>query len=474
MTFSKIFAILIWFDPPTMTTTAVVDNYYTNECVWDPSINLFRLTRIKGNTIASGGYGCLIHRATTTSTAGSLRNNRKRKLLPNGTSRVGLDGNLPVNLSSSLEVTSQPDEASETIQNAPIQEFPAISLAHDSGRDDTITKETPKQQSKPDHFLFIEDVLVLYERGLLDCFRHDHDAAFSTAEQAAENGSASLVSRPRAKYSRSELYWKLLNEPAGASCRQEKGVQNGSSHDEMSIGEMSSFTIPPQKLFFSVYLVYAHLRQQSYRVVRHTPHRHGKLVAMAKQEQILEKLCDDQAATTTNETGDVEPCTDGVDAVCDDEDEANGKVDLSIDVEENMKQKQLLLPSELQRQKMQLQKLRRDLRDDAAQALPPTIFTTTEAVSENDTPFAWDVYRPNSQYSKANPGLPNFRVMVAPFTGNGVSVDWLHQATSTESDQEAIPAKIAVVSDAGTVLMFGLSTASVPPNLHQYQSSKPG
>jgi hypothetical protein len=457
-----------------MTTSAAVDNYYTNECVWDPNINLFRLTRIKGNTIASGGYGCLIHRATATSA--NQPSSRKRKLLPNGTSRVRLDGNFSASLSSSLEITSQPDEASETIENASIQEFPATSPARDGGRDGTITKETPKQQSKPDHFLFIEDVLALYERGLLDCFRHDHDAAFSTAAQAAENNSASLVSQPLVKYSRSELYWKLLNEPAGASCRQEKGVQNGSSHDEMSTSE--SFTIPPRKLPFSVYLVYAHLRQQSYRVVRHTPHRHEKLVAMAKQEQILEKLCVDQAATTGNGTidssgnGVAEPFTNSADAVCDDEDEMNGEVDLSIDVEDNMKQKQLLLPSELQRQKMQLQKLRRDLRDDVAQALPPTMFTTT--VSENGTPFAWDVYRPNSQYSKANPGLPNFRVMVAPFTGHGVSVDWLHQATSTESDQEAIPVKIAVVSDAGTVLMFGLSTASVPPNLHQYQSSDPG
>ena len=132
-------------------------------CVFEPEKNMFRVTRIRGSTLQSGGYGVLLPSERT-----------------------------------SADIIA---EADSTVEDTATEK--AIAINHT--------------------YLFIEEVIVLYKLGLLEA-RDEHGIVLDM----------------------NRLYDSL-----------------------------SSYGIS-----FPVFLVYAHLRQQSYRVIRHTPTRRSILQDM--------------------------------------------------------------------------------------------------------------------------------------------------------------------------------------------------
>jgi hypothetical protein len=216
-----------------------------------------------------------------------------------------------------------------------------ILLSNEPTEKDTQDRDevVPPQPIVPKEYLLIEEVLVLYERGLLE---------------ACNEKNERLESR--------ELYNML--EPLGVQ--------------------------------LPVYLVYAHLRQQTYRVVRHTPAR----------RDILEKM---EAIVDAN----------------------NGSISSSYFRKD-------VAPS----------RLRLALRRDAAQAPPPRMFAT-----------AFDVYQPNSTFSRSCPGRPDFYVAVFSFAHAFPTFATLQSLVEA---CQGLPLKIATVSDSGTVVVLGITDFGVP------------
>jgi hypothetical protein len=216
--------------------------------------------------------------------------------------------------------------------------------------------------------LFLEEVLFLHERGLLEC-RDVRDAdERSTAAATTTNPdlapyrttSASLV------WDAFRLY-SLLNRD-----------------DTVSL---------------PVYLVYAHLRKQGFRVVRHTPHRRA----------LLEE--DD-----------------------DEEEEKQPTTDPGFDGRESRR-------SDQRRQRQLL------LREDAAHAAPPTLFS-----------LAWDVYQPSKQFRRARPGLPDFYAAVATYNAPMP----MQRIVELVDECRGIPFQIGTVSSSGQVVMMGIHDFAAP------------
>lgn len=164
-------------------------------------------------------------------------------------------------------------------------------------------------------------------------------------------------------------------------------------------------------------LVYAHVRSQNYRVIRHTPHRRDILKQMEplqhlyKRKRTLESTpkqeTTDPPHSTTSTSEDSLDCTSS---------------------------------------KQQLEKLRHMLREDAAQAPAPVVGNAT---------IAYELYLPDSQFRRSAPGLPD--IYVAATTS--LQFDAL-QTLLKEAD--GIPLRTAVVSEGGTVVMLGVSDFGVP------------
>jgi len=214
------------------------------------------------------------------------------------------------------------------------------SNAEDTAKPTTITKE----------HLFVEDVVFLHERGLVE----------------VNDDMGSLLN--------SSHIYNLL-EPLGLS--------------------------------LPVYLANAHLRAQTYRVVRHTPGRRQILEGM---ESLLRQSGNDEEEESIH----------------------NG-----------------------------VKTPRRCLRDDAISAAPPKVATSSSPS------IAFDVYQPDSNFSRSNPGLPDFYVAVTYYNEPRLDFGAL---VSLLQECQGVPLKIATVSDAGTVIMFGITDAGAPePNNERSQ-----
>lgn len=160
-------------------------------------------------------------------------------------------------------------------------------------------------------------------------------------------------------------------------------------------------------------LVYAHVRSQSYRVIRHTPHRRDILEQMEpllyfhKRKRTLENSLE------TNEI----------------------PTHISRSPEHS--------PSAA---KQQLNQLRHLLREDASQAPAPVVGNGT---------IAYELYLPDSQFRRSAPGRPAIYVAATTSLHFGDLQTLLREA-------DGIPLRTAVVSEAGTVVMLGVSDYGVP------------
>jgi hypothetical protein len=304
--------------------TSVVE---TNErpvgCQLDPTRGMFRVFRSKGKALSSGGFGVFITEETV---------------------QHGSDGEAIMD-----------EEAPDTNNEAP------------SSSTNTYTKKAEPRSSS--EYLFVEEVLFLFERGLLQALSH--------------------VGSP---LDSSELFQLL----------------------------------PKFGISIPIYLVYAHLRSQDFRVLRHNP----------KRIQILHEQRNSQRH------------------------------------------------SESGKPQKNLHQLRRRIRETVQTAPAPTIHQCTTGLqlssiaTPNKTPtiphhaaiqICWDAYNPSSNFGKTHPGLPAFCVAATYF--NVPLVRFSDLKSLLQGPCLGIPLKVATVSDSGTVIMFGVTGSGVPPICQPTSSS---
>mmetsp|Transcript_3983 Transcript_3983/g.5739 ORF Transcript_3983/g.5739 Transcript_3983/m.5739 type:complete len:233 (-) Transcript_3983:2-700(-) len=97
--------------------------------------------------------------------------------------------------------------------------------------------------------------------------------------------------------------------------------------------------------------------------------------------------------------------------------------------------------------------LRDKHREWMAHAPPPKLWES----SSPSVNLAWDVYKPNSQFCKTNPGHPHFCVLVVSYSQPSPTFSQMKYVLS-----EVETLKIAAVADSGTVVMFGVTNYGVP------------
>ena len=166
-----------------------------------------------------------------------------------------------------------------------------------------------------------------------------------------------------------------------ALCLHDSGLADFVSEDELLLNTQQLYLLLQEGgIALAVYRVYAHLRNQTFRVLRYN------------------SSIDEATVTTTTTTDDEDP----------------------------LKVRTVLPPP------------------------PPSL-----------EPFsiAWQVYRPNANFRKTNPGQPDFLVAITSYALPSPS---FQSISSLLTDCKDIPLKVAAVSDSGTVVMFGLTDFGVP------------
>jgi hypothetical protein len=274
-------------------------------------LGLFRVLRARGKTLSSGGFGISIGYDTKDFQANPSEN--------------GKDSNL---------------EAPEAKVPTPVltraleTEDGTVSSRAKSESTETESKSNAAEPKKRQIFeyLFVEDVVFLFERGLLECLDED---------------SAPLGS--------SQLYQLL----------------------------------PDMGMSLAMYFVYAYLRSQDFRVLRYSSRR---LSALRRQQ--------DNNLTRADFT-----------------------------------------------------ELKRAVRQSVQDAAIPTI-------PKNGLSICWDAYKPNTQFAKTHPGIPDFYVCATYYSCPQASFSAIHKLLWEECD--GVPLKLAMVSDSGAVVMFGVSPDGVP------------
>ncbi len=171
-------------------------------------------------------------------------------------------------------------------------------------------------------------------------------------------------------------------------------------------------------------LVYAHVRSQNYRVIRHTPNRRQILEEMEPLKHLHKKKKSPETEEHDNDPQHIATTTS-----------------LSSSVKE---------PASQASARQQLEQLRQQLRDDSAQAPAPVV-----AHGDIMATIAYELYLPDSQFRRSAPGLPDIYV---------TATTSLHFDALQTLLQEAngIPLRTAVVSEAGTVVMLGVTDYGVP------------
>jgi len=251
------------------------------ECDYVPAVGMFRVRKAIGKSFSSGGFGMMLSVGDSSSPETTPQGNNER----------------------------EEDDAEQTNVGA-------------------TSMETTPSMSKPSpaEHLFIEEALVLFERGVLDVY--DCDGTKLDARR---------------------LY-----------------------------GMLESLDVP-----LPIYLTYAHLRAQDYRVLRH--------VSLPEIMSVFDAERQDGSTY------------------------------------EMIKQ--------------------------ARRTSPPI------TLDDNPAAIALDVYQPNTQFRKTNPGTPDLYVSVASYKLPSPTFTELQGIMEQCND---VPLRIATVSDSGVVVMFGVTNVGVP------------
>mmetsp|Transcript_6313 Transcript_6313/g.13187 ORF Transcript_6313/g.13187 Transcript_6313/m.13187 type:complete len:377 (+) Transcript_6313:49-1179(+) len=269
--------------------------------------------------------------------------------------------------------------------------------------------ETSQPQSRPQQkiYLFIEEALFLHERGLLEVYDTDEATAL----------------------------------------------------DSQSLFRM----LPLLGVAFPVYLAYAHLRVQTYIVMRHTAERLDIVDALLAKGNNWKRTRDSNDSTKTANT--------------------NGK---NAGLEQDHDQEVLEGSRTKRNGNLDVKRLKRRLRTTEAYAPAPTLLRSTDNLDEweklsnieggeestnerktlgscippSNCPIGYDVYLPNSSFRRTNPGRPEFCVAIASFAEASPGFSALHALISIA---RGVPVRVATVADGGTVVMFSLTDYGVPP-----------
>lgn len=276
------------------------------------------------------------------------------------------------------------------------------------------SQDDANTQTVGQDYLLIEEVIFLYEQGKLEVSFDETDGS--------NNDSSTTVTSMSTSY---RLY--SLLEPCGVS--------------------------------LPAYLVYAHLRSQNFRVLRHTTTRRKILDKIKEALELLQVSRDSQSEVGVDE--DVDDKSQGkLSGNFGDTSKSNGETNAELTPVTNRVLNELIL----------------QLREDAANARPPTIYQKLDATERMDSSLvssdavvAFDVYKPNTNFSRRLPGLPDYYV-AATFYNAARCSPQLATPPSLTFDQlqdllrsaDGIPLRLATVSDAGTVVMFGVTDFGVP------------
>lgn len=242
-----------------------------------------------------------------------------------------------------------------------------------------------------DDYLFIEEVLYLHERGLLEAYREDMITGIDHINtQEIEDGSPTHRKSRRILLKTFDLYELMLHK---------------------------------LKVPLAIYLTYAHLRSQTYIVLRHTVHR----------IDILKRLTEEKNKTSSD------------DATKESVDDKELKILLRYE-HFNAQIPHVIRPDEDLSSPNHAVDKRVDFKDSVDDQSWSRL-------------IAFDVYNPNGTFRKTNPGLPDFLVVVCLFNEDSIPFASLLKLVKCCNQ---IPLRICTVSDGGSLLMFGISDMEVP------------
>ena len=226
----------------------------------------------------------------------------------------------------------------------------------------------------------------------------------SIREAAAQEGAATMTTTMTYLFAEEALF---LHEKGLVELVDDDGNTTLGTKELMG-------RLPEAGVSLPVYLVYAHLRSQTYRVIRHN----------SKRRSLLEEM---QEYNNNNNNDD-------------DDDSSKGK-------------------KKQRRWNQDLVALKQSLQQSAVQSPPPSMWDDNDDNDDNVVEIAWDVYQPDSGFRKSNPGLPSMYVTVRPFATPSPSFREIQRLLQQCA---GIPLKIATVADGGTVVMFAVTDFGVP------------
>jgi hypothetical protein len=293
-------------------------------------------------------------------------------------------------------------------------------------------------------YLFVEEVLFLHERGLLEVYKEDDLLDCKNPDEQEQQHETTNVQDKE---------------------ENDLGLTRPTCHAGnhlMTTRDLYHVMLHKLNMPLAVYLTYSHLRSQTFIVLRHTSKRIDIIRRIGQYMQsgndrkpIKRKRLDQQ--------------DNGQDESYQQEDEEGNNLLLESKTEYESSD------SSKNHDKTCLTILKKELRDDSFLAPSPQLMTTchntyhggdlSEQPNDCITPqknindvIAFDVYKPNSNFKKTMPGMPDFLVSIVPFSE---PTDFF-LLQSIVGHCGTIPLKIATVSESGTVSMFGISDLGVP------------
>lgn len=302
----------------------------------------------------------------------------------------------------------------------------------------TINVDEKGSSSVTHDYLFVEEALFLHERGLLQVYNGPDDCNKSTANKEQEQQDEEVQD----------------NHKNNSTCP---------TGNIMTTRDIYHLMLNELNMSLAVYLTYSHLRSQTFIVLRHTSQRIDILRRLGQYMQSGNGHDEKKIKRKRRFDSQKGDCKD--DDTYKEEGQQN---DLLNDKDEAKND------SSISQDKKTLAMLKKELRDDSFMAPSPQLVTCQNScpsdkilqrpneystIQQDVNDFiAFHVYNPNSNFKKTMPGMPDYLVSIVPFSE---TTDFFLLQSIVEYCG-TIPLKIAVVSESGTVSMFGISNLGVP------------
>jgi len=263
---------------------------------------------------------------------------------------------------------------------------------------------------------------------------------------------------------------------------ESKDESSGGSTKVLSTQYLFEKMLPECNISLAAYLAYAHLRQQGYILIRYSDERIELLCALDSTNKMQQLQSNDLAALDyTAKQADVKDAIE-----VNSEEISNNKSMLNehdkMEIGDNI--------SSSSRERYLSRPLRSKLSDDLANAPPPCVvslstdndstITQKRGKIPNEIQLAYYAYKPNSQFRRSNPGLPDFGVAIMPFHSDEStheptfdtlaslvsmcesSSDEEKEGEDTDSNRRSFPLQVVTVADGGACMAFGITHGDVP------------